>query len=109
MALLSAAFPREQRARALGIFGGVTGLALIAGPVVGGAIAEGFAWQWIFWINVPIGLVILGLGRPCRIGESFGAGGKARYWWAGAGERRGIGLVWGLMRGNSAGWTAPPR
>jgi MFS family permease len=55
MALLGAAFPREQRAKALGIFGGVTGLALIAGPMVGGVIAEGFAWQWIFWINVPIG------------------------------------------------------
>jgi MFS family permease len=63
MALLGAAFPREQRARALGIFGGVTGLALIAGPIVGGAIAEGFAWQWIFWINVPIGLAVLLLVR----------------------------------------------
>ena len=55
MALLSAAFPREERAKALGIFSAVTGLALIAGPVAGGAIAEGLAWQWIFWINLPIG------------------------------------------------------
>ena len=55
MALLGAAFPRETRGKALGIFSGVTGLALIAGPVAGGAIAEGLAWQWIFWINVPLG------------------------------------------------------
>src|SRR4051812_1571190 len=61
MALLGAAFPREERARALGISSGITGLALIAGPMVGGVIAEGFAWQWIFWINMPIGLVILPL------------------------------------------------
>ena len=59
MALLSAAFAREERAKALGIFSSVTGLALIAGPVVGGAIAQGVAWQWIFWINLPIGLVAI--------------------------------------------------
>src|SRR3977135_3772708 len=48
MALLSVAFAREERAKALGIFSSVTGLALIAGPVVGGVVAEGLAWQWIF-------------------------------------------------------------
>ena len=68
MAMLSAAFPRELRGTALGIFSGVVGLALIAGPVVGGAIAEGIAWQWIFWLNIPIGLVVipLVLGRTGR-------------------------------------------
>src|SRR5258708_40122488 len=55
MALLGAAIPRAERGKALGIFSGVTGLALIAGSVVGGAVAEGIAWQWIFWLNVPIG------------------------------------------------------
>src|SRR5207245_2932333 len=59
MALLSVAFPREERAKALGIFSSLTGLALVSGPVVGGAIAEGLAWQWIFWVNVPIGLVTI--------------------------------------------------
>src|ERR1700730_12339122 len=73
MALLSAAFPCEERARALGIFGGVTGLALIVGPVVGGAIAEGFAWQWIFWINIPIGLIAIPFVLM-RIRESYGPG-----------------------------------
>ena len=57
MALLSAAFPREERARALGIFSGVVGLALLAGPAIGGAITESFGWPWIFWINMPIGLL----------------------------------------------------
>jgi len=59
LTLLSAAFPAERRARALGIFTSVTGLALLVGPVVGGAIAGSLAWQWIFWINVPIGLILI--------------------------------------------------
>src|SRR6476646_4479498 len=50
MAILSAAIPPERRAKALGIFSGVTGLALIVGPLVGGAIAQGIAWEWIFWL-----------------------------------------------------------
>ena len=73
MALLGAAFPRETRGKALGIFSGVTGLALIAGPLAGGAIAEGLAWQWIFWINVPLGVILVPLVLS-RTQESFGAG-----------------------------------
>ena len=66
--------PAAKSARkALGIFSGVTGLALIAGPVVGGAIAEGVAWQWIFWLNVPIGLIVIPLVLR-RVPESFGPG-----------------------------------
>src|SRR5262245_15461838 len=72
MALLSAAFPGEERGRALGIFGGITGLALIAGPVVGGMVVAGLAWQWIFWINVPVGLILIWLILG-RVPESFGA------------------------------------
>ncbi len=106
MALVGASFPREQRARALGIFGGVTGLALIAGPVVGGAIAEGSAWQWIFWINVPIGLIILPLVRM-RIPESHGPGAALDIGGLVLVSGAAFGVVWGLMRGNSAGWAAP--
>lgn len=61
MTQVSAAFPAEQRGRALGIFGGVTGLAVLLGPVVGGAITQGIAWQGIFWLNVPIGLIVSAL------------------------------------------------
>jgi EmrB/QacA subfamily drug resistance transporter len=103
MALLSAAFPPEERGRALGIFGGINGIALIVGPIVGGAIAEGLAWQWIFWINVPIGLVLIPLARR-RIAESFGP--RARLDIAGVLLVTGsaLGLVWALMRGNHVGW-----
>ena len=55
LALVSAAFPPERRGWALGIFFAATGLAVASGPLVGGAVVEGLAWQWIFWLNVPIG------------------------------------------------------
>src|SRR6202023_3373021 len=71
MALLSTAFPKEERARALGIFSGVVGIAVLAGPAVGGAITEGLGWQWIFWINLPIGLVAVVMVMT-RLRESFG-------------------------------------
>ena len=66
---MSAAFPPERRGAALGIFFAVTGLAVASGPLVGGAIAEGLAWQWIFWLNVPIGLVVVPLVLARHAGE----------------------------------------
>jgi EmrB/QacA subfamily drug resistance transporter len=103
MALLGAAFPREERGKALGIFSGVTGLALIAGPVVGGAVAEGIAWQWIFWLNVPIGVIAIPLALR-RIPESFGPRIALDISGLVLVTGAALGLVWGLMRGNGAGW-----
>ena len=103
LTLLSAAFPPEQRARALGIFGSIGGLALIAGPVVGGIIAQGLAWQWIFWLNVPIGLLIVALVLS-RVQESFGPRTSLDLGGLLSVSGASLGLVWGLVRGNSAGW-----
>jgi EmrB/QacA subfamily drug resistance transporter len=106
LALVSAAFPAERRGSALGILQGITGLAVVAGPVIGGAVAEGIDWAWIFWLNVPIGLAAIPLALA-RIEESFGSdtaldvGGFALVT-GGA-----LGVVWGLVRGNSAGWGNP--
>jgi EmrB/QacA subfamily drug resistance transporter len=105
MALLSAAFSREARGKALGIFSGVTGLALIAGPVVGGAIAEGIAWQWIFWLNLPIGLILIPLVLR-RIPESFGTGTALDIPGLALVSAAAVGLVWGLMLGNGAALAA---
>lgn len=104
MALLSAAFPPAERAKALGIFGGITGLALIVGPIVGGAIATGFSWQWIFWINVPIGLVAVPLVL-LRVPESRGRAAALDVGGLVLVGGAAFALVWGLLRGNSAGWT----
>src|SRR4051794_21179592 len=103
MALLSAAYPPPDRPKALGLFAGLTGLAVIAGPVVGGAVTQGLAWEWIFWLNVPIGLAVIPLVLR-RVPESRGGGGDV-----GAGgvvlvAGAALGLVWGLIRSDAAGW-----
>jgi EmrB/QacA subfamily drug resistance transporter len=105
MTLLSAAFPPQERGKALGIFSGVTGLALIAGPVVGGAVVDGLAWPWIFWVNLPVGLVILLVQR--RIPESTGPGKALDIAGLVLVTGAALGVVWGLMRGNGAGWGSP--
>src|SRR5688500_11977703 len=63
LTLISEAFPPEKRGAALGIWGGISGLGVALGPFVGGAVVEGIAWQWIFWLNVPIGLALIPLAR----------------------------------------------
>src|ERR687887_1875010 len=103
MALLGTAFPAERRARALGIFSGVTGLATVGGPLVGGAVVQGLAWQWIFWLNVPIGLVLVPLIRN-RIQEGYGSGTSVDVGGLGLVTGAALGLVWGLVRGNGSGW-----
>jgi len=103
LALLNAAFPPQRRGWAMGIFGGVTGLAAIVGPVLGGAITQGIAWPWIFWLNVPIGLIAIPLVLG-RIQESYGPRGAVDILGLGLGAGAALGLVWGLVRGNSAGW-----
>src|SRR5499433_2396256 len=71
LTLLSAAVPREKRGLALGAWGGIGGLAIAVGPLVGGAIVEGLSWQWIFWVHVPIGLILAPLAF-FRLRESHG-------------------------------------
>lgn len=103
--LMSAAFPPEQRGRALGIFSGTAGLAVLAGPVVGGAIVQGLAWQWIFWLNVPIGLILIPLVGT-RIEESVGTSTKLDLGGLLLVSGAVLGVVWGMVRGNSAGWSS---
>jgi MFS family permease len=71
LTLISAGFSPERRGKALGLFSGVTGLATLSGPFIGGVVAEGLAWQWIFWINIPIGIAAM-LLVLVRIDESHG-------------------------------------
>lgn len=71
LTLISDAFPLEKRGVALGVWGGITGLGVAGGPVLGGAITEGIAWQWIFWINVPVGLLMIPVSM-LRLRESRG-------------------------------------
>jgi MFS family permease len=87
----------------MGVYGGITGIAVLGGPVIGGAVTQGLAWQWVFWINVPIGLAAIPLVLS-RIPESYGP--RARLDTPGLVlvTVAALGIVWGLMRGNDAGW-----
>jgi EmrB/QacA subfamily drug resistance transporter len=106
LTILSAAVPPERRAVALGAWGGVAGLAIAIGPLVGGAIAQGVAWQGIFWINVPIGLVAMPLAWS-RLSESHGPASKLDLPGLGLVSAGLFAIVWGLVRGNELGWTSP--
>ena len=103
LAVLSAGFPPEQRPRALGIFGAVTGLGVVLGPLVGGAVVQGLTWPWIFWINIPVGLVAIALTHV-RIGESFGPDSALDLPGLLLVTGGVFGVVWALVRGNTAGW-----
>ena len=106
LTLLSAAVPRERRGLALGAWGGIGGLAVALGPLVGGAIVEGLSWQWIFWLNVPIGLLLAPLAF-LRLKESRGPSSRLDLGGLGLASAGLFGIVWGLVRGNSVGWASP--
>jgi EmrB/QacA subfamily drug resistance transporter len=106
LTILTTAFPPQRRGLIVGIYGGLAGLAVAAGPIVGGMIAERLDWHWIFWLNVPIGLVALALGARL-LPESHGA--PERLDLVGVGLVSGgvVGLVWALVRANDVGWSSP--
>jgi EmrB/QacA subfamily drug resistance transporter len=106
LALLSAAFPPERRGAAIGMFSAIAGIAVASGPAVGGAVAEGLAWEWIFWLNVPIGLIAIPLVLT-RIDESFGPDTALDIRGVALVTAGAFGIVWGLVRGNAAGWDSP--
>jgi EmrB/QacA subfamily drug resistance transporter len=103
LALLSAAFPPQLRPKALGTFAGVGGVAVALGPLLGGAVVESVSWPWIFWLNVPIGLVLIPLSLT-RIEESFGADTPIDVPGLALVSGAALGIVWALVRGNAAGW-----
>jgi len=103
LTILSAAVPAERRGLALGAWGGISGLAVALGPLVGGAVVQGISWQWIFWLNVPIGLVLIPLAA-LRLKESRGPNDALDLPGVGLASAGLFGIVWGLVRGNSVGW-----
>jgi EmrB/QacA subfamily drug resistance transporter len=103
LALLSQAFPAEKRGAAIGIFSAVTGIAVAMGPLVGGAVVQGLSWHWIFWINVPIGLVAAPLVVR-RLAQSYGPRTPVDVPGLLLVSGGSLGVVWALVRGNDAGW-----
>jgi EmrB/QacA subfamily drug resistance transporter len=105
LTLLSEAFPAGKRGLALGIWSGVSGLGVALGPLAGGAVVQGISWHWIFWLNVPIGIVLVPLVIT-QLTESYGPGRRL--------DLRGLvlaagglfGLVFGIVKAQDLGWTS---
>ncbi|MEA2361916.1 MAG: hypothetical protein QOD71_1061 [Thermoleophilaceae bacterium] len=107
LALLGQEFRGEERAKATAIYGATIGVAIAAGPLVGGALTDSLGWEWIFLINVPIGIVSI-LATVTQVGESRDPHARGIDW---------VGLVtfslanallvYALIRGNPDGWGSP--
>jgi EmrB/QacA subfamily drug resistance transporter len=103
LTLLSAAFPPERRGAAIGMFSAITGIAVASGPLVGGAVVQGIDWEWIFWLNVPIGLIAAPFVLS-KIDESFGGDSGLDLRGLALVTAGVLGIVWALVRGNISGW-----
>jgi EmrB/QacA subfamily drug resistance transporter len=105
LSLLAGAVSERLRPLAIGIWGGIAGLGVAAGPLIGGAVVEGWSWEAIFWINVPVGILVLPLvflalpnTRGARVRLDIPG-----VLLAGLGV---LALVFGIVRGNDAGWDS---
>jgi EmrB/QacA subfamily drug resistance transporter len=105
LTILSAGVPAARRGLALGIWGGIGGLAIAIGPLVGGAVVSGISWHWIFWLNVPIGIVLAPLAYA-RLDETYGSDSALDLPGLALVSTGLLGIVWALIHGNDHGWTS---
>jgi EmrB/QacA subfamily drug resistance transporter len=106
LTLLADAFPPERRGLAIGVWSGISGIAVALGPLVGGAVIQAASWHWIFWINVPIGIALIPLAAT-RLNESYGASRRLDLAGLALVSSGLFGIVYGLVRSQSQGWTSP--
>ena len=105
LTLLSEAFAGEKRGLALGIWSGVSGLGVALGPVVGGAVVDGFSWHWIFWLNVPIGIALVPVALAL-LTESRGPNRTLDLPGVALASSGLLGVVFGIVRAQALGWTS---
>jgi EmrB/QacA subfamily drug resistance transporter len=105
LTLLAEAFPPKQRGLALGIWSGISGVAVALGPLVGGAVIDAGSWQWIFWINVPVGAVLVPLAAR-RLQESHGPARRLDLGGLALGSAGLLAVVYGLVQSQADGWGA---
>jgi EmrB/QacA subfamily drug resistance transporter len=105
LTILTAAFPIERRGMIVGIYGGLAGLAVAMGPIVGGVVTQSIDWHWIFWINVPIGVVAVLLGVRL-LPESYGARERLDLVGVGLITAGVASVVWALSRASNVGWSS---
>jgi len=105
LTLLAAAVPDRLRNAAVGIWGGISGLGVAVGPVVGGAVVEGLDWSWIFWLNVPVGVIAIVLAATV-LRESYGGAVRLDPLGLVLAAAGMLSLVWGVVDGPDHGWSA---
>ncbi len=105
LTLLAEAFPAQRRGMAIGVWSGISGIAVAVGPLVGGAVVQGISWHWIFWINVPIGLALLPVAAR-QLHESHGPSRTLDLPGLALASTGAFGVVFGLVRAQSLGWTS---
>ena len=108
LSLLTVAFPPQQRGAAMGVWGSVVALGAVIGPVVGGWLVTNYAWEWIFLINLPLGVIAI-LATLAIVPESIDPLATGKIDWGGLVlSAAGIfALVYAAIEGNAMGWTSP--
>src|SRR3954468_12058554 len=107
LTLLAQAVPDNMRTLAVGVWGGITGLGVAVGPVVGGAVVEGLDWHWIFWLNVPVGVVAVALAALV-LDESRGGARRLDPLGLVLSASGMLLLIWGVVDGPDHGWAPHP-
>jgi EmrB/QacA subfamily drug resistance transporter len=106
LALLASAFHGRERGTAFGIYGAVTGVAVAVGPVLGGVLTSGISWRWIFYVNIPIGIVALAI-TLWRVDESKNPHAKRPDLLGFLTFSAALGaLVYGLIESSTTGWSS---
>jgi EmrB/QacA subfamily drug resistance transporter len=108
LSIIAATFPPRQRGMAIGIWAGTSALALAIGPLIGGLLTEHISWSWIFFVNVPIGVIAI-VASLLLIPESRDQSAEQRLDLPGL-LTSGLGLfalTYGLIEANTFGWTSP--
>ncbi len=105
LTILTTACPAEKRGMIVGVYGGLAGLAVALGPVVGGLVTQAIDWHWIFWLNVPIGIIATLLGLRL-LPESYGASERLDLVGAALITTGAVALVWALTRSGDIGWSS---
>lgn len=105
LTLLADAAPERLRSAAIGIWGGISGLGVAVGPVVGGAVVDGLNWQWIFWLNVPIGVFAVLLAVRV-LSESRGTPKRLDLLGLVLATSGVLSVVWGVVHGADDGWMS---
>jgi EmrB/QacA subfamily drug resistance transporter len=106
LTILTSAFPPERRGAVIGLWGGIAGLGVAAGPLIGGAITQGLNWHWIFWVNVPVGVAAI-LGSRLALPESFGPRTRIDVPALVLVGAAALALTWGLVKASQDGWSSP--